>query len=63
MNAEKLKEIRTKLGLTQKEFGIKIGFKVNGAGRSIGALENGEREVSDIVANAARYLEAQIASK
>lgn len=56
MTGAQFRTIRNKLGLSQQAYGEKLGFSEKGSQRSVCALENGEREVRGVVANAARSL-------
>ena len=49
-------EIRTKAELSQREFGVALGFTPEGAQRSVCALENGERKIKPAVAKLATYI-------
>ena len=55
MQGNQLKEIRTKLGLNQTDFGIALGFTPKGAQRSVHAMENG-RPIKGTVSKLATIL-------
>jgi len=62
MEKEEIKQIRSDLGLTQKQFGIELGFTITGAQRSIHHLENG-RPIKPAYAKLARIIHSQAVKK
>lgn len=57
MQPADLVKIRTKLGLNQTEFGVRLGYAEKGAQRCISAMETGERPIKPVVAILASYMQ------
>jgi DNA-binding transcriptional regulator YiaG len=56
MTPDEIRAIRKRFGLTAQDFGILIGFKDGGAGRTVRRLEAGDIEVSGTLEKLLGYM-------
>jgi antitoxin component HigA of HigAB toxin-antitoxin module len=54
---ERLKQVRTMLGMTAEQFGIAVGYASSGAKVRISELENGRQAIPQAVSIIAAYME------